>query len=64
MIKIILELRIQKVIKEKIYEELIRFNSIREYIKSKNKDLIRLSKYADKMGIKKEVMDFVEVFYE
>ena len=38
--------------------------SIREYIKSKNKDLIKLSKYADKMGIKKEVMDFVEVFYE
>ena len=38
--------------------------SIREYIKRKNKDLIKLSKYADKMGIKKEVMDFVEVFYE
>ena len=38
--------------------------SIREYIKRKDKDLIRLSKYADKMGIKKEVMDFVEIFYE
>ena len=38
--------------------------SIREYIKKKDKDLIKLSKYADKMGIKKEVMDFVEVFYE
>ena len=38
--------------------------SIREYIKRKDKDLIKLSKYADKMGIKKEVMDFVEVFYE
>jgi len=38
--------------------------SIREYIKGKNKDLIKLSKYADKMGIKKEVMDFVEMFYE
>jgi predicted transcriptional regulator of viral defense system len=39
-------------------------HSIREYIKRKDKDLIKLSKYADKMGIKKEVMDFVEVFYE
>lgn len=38
--------------------------SIREYIKRKDKDLIKLSKYADKMGIKKEVMDFVEIFYE
>ena len=38
--------------------------SIREYIKRKDKDLIKLSKYADKMGIKKEVMDYVEVFYE
>ena len=38
--------------------------SIREYIKRKDKDLLKLSKYADKMGIKKEVMDFVEVFYE
>lgn len=38
--------------------------SIREYIKRKDKDLVKLSKYADKMGIKKEVMDFVEVFYE
>ena len=37
---------------------------IREYIKRKDKDLIKLSKYADKMGIKEEVMDFVEVFYE
>ena len=39
-------------------------HSVREYIKRKDKDLIRLSKYADKMGIKKEVMDFMEVFYE
>ena len=38
--------------------------SIREYLKSRNKDLIKLSKYAEKMGIKKEVMDFVEIFYE
>ena len=39
-------------------------HSVREYIKRKDKDLIRLSKYADKMGIKKEVMDFMGVFYE
>ena len=39
-------------------------HSIREYIKRKDKDLIKLSKYADKMGIKKEVMDFMELFYE
>ena len=39
-------------------------HSIREYIKRKDKDFIKLSKYADKMGIKKEVMDFMEVFYE
>ncbi len=38
--------------------------SIREYIKRKDKDLVKLSKYADKMGIKKEVMDFMELFYE
>lgn len=39
-------------------------HSVREYIKRKDKDLIKLSKYADKMGFKKEVMDFMEVFYE
>ncbi len=38
--------------------------SIKNYIKRKDKDLIKLSKYADKMGIKKEVMNFVEMFYE
>ena len=39
-------------------------HSIREYIKRKDKDLVKLSKYAEKLGIKKEVMDYVEVFYE
>ena len=38
--------------------------SIKEYIKKKDKDLIKLSKYADKMGIKNEVMNLVELFYE
>ncbi len=37
---------------------------IREYIKRKDKDLIKLSKYANKMGIKKDVMDLLEWFYE
>ena len=39
-------------------------HSIREYVKRKDKDLVKLSKYAEKLGIKKEVMDYVEVFYE
>ena len=39
-------------------------HSIREYVKRKDKDLFKLSKYAEKLGIKKEVMDYVEVFYE
>ncbi len=38
--------------------------SIKEYIKRKDKDLVKLSKYADKMGIKKELMDYMELFYE
>ncbi len=38
--------------------------SIKEYIKSKDKDLIKLSRYAEKMGIKNEVMNYMEVFYE
>ena len=39
-------------------------HSVREYVKRKDKDLIKLSKYAEKLGIKKEVMDYVEVFHE
>ncbi len=38
--------------------------SIREYVKRKDKDLVKLSSYADKMGIKEEVMNYIEVFYE
>lgn len=49
--------------KNRIDSEFVK-HSIREYIKRKDKDLIKLSKYADKMEIKKEVMDFMEVFYE
>ena len=39
-------------------------HSIREYVKRKDKDLVKLSKYAEKLGIKKEVMDYVGAFYE
>lgn len=39
-------------------------HSIREYVKRKDKDLVKLSNYADKMGIKEEVMNYIEVFYE
>lgn len=38
--------------------------SIREYLKRKDKNLIKLSNYADKMGIKDDVMNYLEVFYE
>ena len=39
-------------------------HSIREYIKSKDKDLVKLSQYAEKMGIKDKTMYYIEVFYE
>lgn len=38
--------------------------SIKAYLKRKDKDIIKLSSYADKMGIKTEVMSYVELFYE
>ena len=38
--------------------------AVKEYIKRKDKDLIKLSKYADIFGIKEEVMDFVSMMYE
>lgn len=38
--------------------------SIREYLKRKDKDLVKLSNYASKMGIKDEVMNYIEVLYE
>jgi predicted transcriptional regulator of viral defense system len=49
--------------KNRMDSEFVKY-SIREYIKRKDKDLIKLSKYADKMGIKNEVLNFVEVFFE
>lgn len=38
--------------------------SIREYLKRKDKNLNKLSIYAEKLGIKDEVMNYLEVFYE
>lgn len=38
--------------------------SIRLYLKRKDKDLIKLANYASKMGIKDEVMNYLEVVYE
>lgn len=38
--------------------------SIREYLKRKDKNLIKLSQYADTFGIKEEVMDFLSLMYE
>ena len=38
--------------------------TIKQYIQSKDKDVIKLSKYSKKMGINKKVMDFMELFYE
>ncbi len=39
-------------------------HSIKEYIKRKDKDLVKLSNYAKEMGIKEEVMNYIEIFYE
>ena len=39
-------------------------HSVKEYVKRKDKDLIKLSNYASKMDIKDEVMSFIEMFYE
>lgn len=38
--------------------------AVKEYLKRKDKDLIKLSKYADVFGIKEEVMNFVGMMYE
>ncbi len=38
--------------------------AVKEYLKRKDNNLIKLSKYADIFGIKEEVMDFVSMMYE
>lgn len=39
-------------------------HSVREYLKRKDKDLVKLSLYAEKLGIKEVVMDYVSMMYE
>lgn len=39
-------------------------HSVREYIKRKDKDLVKLSLYAEKLGIKEVVMDYIGMMYE
>ena len=38
--------------------------SVREYIKRKDKDIFKLSSYAEKLGVKEIVMDYVGMMYE
>ena len=38
--------------------------AVKEYLKRKDNNLIKLSKYADMFGIKEEVMNFVSMVYE
>ena len=38
--------------------------AVKEYLKRKDNNLIKLSKYADIFGTKEEVMDFVSMMYE
>lgn len=38
--------------------------SVRQYVKSENKNIDNLIKYSIQMGIKDEVMNFVEMYYE
>ena len=49
--------------KKRINIEFIKY-SVKEYLKRKDKNLIKLSEYAEKMGIKKDVVDFVSIMYE
>lgn len=38
--------------------------SVKEYLKRKDKDLVKLTLYAEQLGVKKEVMDFINMMYE
>ena len=49
--------------KERMDLEHVKY-AVKEYLKRKDNNLIKLSKYADMFGIKKEVMDFVSMMYE
>lgn len=49
--------------KKRMDSEHIKY-SVKKYLKSKDKDLVKLSKYAEILGIKEEVMNYLEMFYE
>lgn len=49
--------------KKRMDSDHIKF-SIREYIRDKEKNILKLSEYACKMNIKDEVLNYVEVFYD
>ncbi len=49
--------------KNRMDSELIK-HSVREYIKRKDKDIVKLSSYAEKLGVKEIVMDYVGMMYE
>ena len=39
-------------------------HSVREYVKRKDKDLVKLSLYAEKLGVKEVVMGYLGMMYE
>lgn len=39
-------------------------HSVKEYINGKDKNLVKLSEYAEKMGVLEDVMEFVSICYE
>ena len=49
--------------KNRMDSELIK-HSVREYIKRKDKDIVKLSSYAGKLGVKENVMNYVGMMYE
>ena len=49
--------------KNRLDLEFIKY-SIKEYIKRKDKDLVKLSLYAERLGIKEVIMDYVGMMYE
>ena len=46
------------------HEGLCGSDETKDYIKRKDKNLVKLSLYAEKLGIKEVVMDFVGMMYE
>ena len=49
--------------KKRMDSEHIKY-SVKEYLKRKDKNLLKLSFYAEKLGIKEKVMDYVSMMYE